>query len=553
MVVKIPVKIFKQPTKTLFIPCAGRGSRIVDGQQGLPKPLSTIGGVPAVGRIISYYPEDFDIVIALGFESEIVRAAIEAMFYDNGRINQISFSYTDSYKNSGQGLSHTILDARDRLSERPFIFHAVDSILDEQLFKSHFRLEENNQVLFSRPKTPGHYRFAQIMKDGQSTWGSREFNDEDKESCYIGVSHIWDYEVFWENLGRHGDESPEAGETLGLNLADAHIAELPSSAWFDVGNKTGLLFASEKFPNTKNILQKQDEAIWFINSNVIKIHKDKNFIEGRVQRAKKLLPFVPKIEYSNQYTYLYKEITGLELSKALQKNNFNFSTFFNYLWKFWMKNQLKAIKLESHFNKDYLKFYYDKTVERIMRLRKRFPEIEDPCQINGISVQPISRAIERVDWKKLSQIASARIHGDLHPENILMTDDDDFILLDWRQDLAGSRTAEGDIYYDIGKFIHGLRVDHGIVANKEYSVVETEDGGTEIQIAWAPGKEIAFEKFRIFITSKNLSWNRALLMEAIIYLNIACLHEPDEYSIFLAHLGRMNLQLILDSEQSLTN
>jgi hypothetical protein len=36
-----------------------------------------------------------------------------------------------------------------------------------------------------------------------------------------------------------------------------------------------------------------------------------------------------------------------------------------------------------------------------------------------------------------------------------------------------------------------------------------------------------------------------LLVEAIIYLNIAPLHQPDEYSKFLAYLGRFNAEKAL--------
>jgi hypothetical protein len=93
---------------------------------------------------------------------------------------------------------------------------------------------------------------------------------------------------------------------------------------------------------------------------------------------------------------------------------------------------------------------------------------------------------------------------------------------------------------------HGLRVDHGVVKQGGYSVAENSLGDVEVSIHWPTGKRRAFSSFRSQVQSWGLSWNQVLLMEAVIYLNIAPLHEPEEYAKFLAYYGRLNAELALE-------
>lgn len=533
-------------TNTVFIPCAGRGSRIADSKSNFPKPLRDLGGLPAIARVISQYPEDWEIVVALGHEAELVRDAVTALLFGTPRPGRVSFVHTDSFKNEYQGLSHTLLAAREALSARPFVFHAVDSILSESRFALSQSLADKNQVFVSKCATPGTYRYLKPFESpNRVEWQTRAFSPSDEQSAYIGIAHVYDHLNFWKNLTANADASPEAGETLGLDLDDIELVEVPAGAWLDIGSIQGLAHAQEIFQSDKNILQKQDEAIWFSNSLVIKIHNDHEFIQGRVVRGMKLAPFVPEIIFSNTHTYCYKEVKGVELSKSLEISPSTFSSFLDFLWDFWTADQAGALDKSTEIQGNYLDFYRQKTLARIDNLLVRFPTLEKSCTINGKKIRSLSELCEAIPWELLATITPARVHGDLHPENILATDDGSFVLLDWRQDMAGSNGPVGDVYYDLGKMVHGLRVDHGVVKRGGYEVKSDGDDGVSLSIEWAPGKQSAFEVFREQITSWGLSWTQVLLVEAIVYLNIAPLHQPDEYSKFLAYLGRFNAEKAL--------
>ena len=87
----------REATRTVFIPAAGRGSRLAIEGVVLPKPLVTTAGLPILSHIIDLYPTDWNIVIALGHEGDIVRESIEAIYSDSLRFQRLSFCYTKSF------------------------------------------------------------------------------------------------------------------------------------------------------------------------------------------------------------------------------------------------------------------------------------------------------------------------------------------------------------------------------------------------------------------------------------------------------------------------
>jgi hypothetical protein len=535
-------------TNTVFIPCAGKGSRIANGNSNFPKPLRDLGGLPAIARVMSQYPEDWAIVIALGFEATIIRDAVEALIFGTPRQGRVEFVSTNSWSEESQGLSHTLLAAKEVLGNRPFVFHAVDSILDESAFSVPEALISGNQVFLSKCSTPGTYRHLTSWS-GASTpiWAVSDFQAFQDDLAYTGLAHVYEPDAFWTLLFQGADGNPEAGETLGIDLANVKLVKLPDGAWFDIGSRLGLAAAEDAFLSARNILTKKDEAIWFSGSRVIKIHSDRNFIEGRVERADKLSPYVPEIHFSNSHTFSYDEVSGLELSKVLEEPGMGLSSFFDFLWDFWTGDQLGNLEKTETPIAAYMTFYREKTFSRVADLIRRFPHLEKECWINGTKARSLSDLCDSIPWEALATITPGRVHGDLHPENILAVDGGGFVLLDWRQDMAGSRGSLGDVYYDLGKMAHGLRVDHGMVKLDRYSVSEGDNGEVAVSIIWPDGKRRAFSAFRDQVNSWGLSWNQVMLIEAVIYLNIAPLHEPDEYAKFLAYFGRLNAEIALDS------
>jgi hypothetical protein len=104
----------------------------------------------------------------------------------------------------------------------------------------------------------------------------------------------------------------------------------------------------------------------------------------------------------------------------------------------------------------------------------------------------------------------------------------------------------GDIYYDLGKLLHGLIMCHELVAKDQY------------EITWE-GNEIVydFNRKKILVECENYYYrwlenngfdvNKVKTMTALIFLNIAALHHYP-YSLVLMALGKEMLQNTLDEK-----
>lgn len=529
------------PTQTVFIPAAGRGSRIAGAGLGLPKPLLTTGGLPVLAHIIDLYPIDWRVVIALGHEGDLVRESIESIYGDSQGGERIHFCYTDSYLSDGTGLTNTILDSQRTLGGSSFVFHACDSFIRASDSSWSEWVEPTDQVVVSRPESAGRYRFLRRNAGGVQEWnhGSAS-SDALSPEVYIGVAHIFETNRFWSSLHQFASTSPEGGECLGLNPVLVTKVDLEPGRWVDTGSQAGLGRLSSIQFGEANILQKANECIWFTGTDVVKMHVDPDFIKGRVARAEALAPFVPAIKSHGRNTYTYGYASGVTLSKAIQGANSPFSDFLSFLLHFWFDTPFPASdELEREGARArYLNFYESKTISRTNRLVNRYPHLAESTCINGRYAPSLADQLEGVDWEALAYPLIGRVHGDLHPENVIVADAGGFLLLDWRQEIADSVQAFGDVFYDLGKLAHGLQVDHGVVSRGEYLVKHAGPSNVYYSITRSQSKIEAYEALRDFCGKQGFDWSRVLLVEALIYLNIAILHEPTEYTELLAYMGR---------------
>jgi hypothetical protein len=90
--------------------------------------------------------------------------------------------------------------------------------------------------------------------------------------------------------------------------------------------------------------------------------------------------------------------------------------------------------------------------------------------INGIKYQNIRELYKRIlredDFiKRVNPTDLVMIHGDLHFQNILLSDETDtgFILVDPRGEYTGS-----DIYYDIGKLLHSIHGKYDFIHSDQF-------------------------------------------------------------------------------------
>lgn len=529
-------------TKTVLIPAAGLGTRRDDWSG--PKALFTFQNKPAIINIIECYPDHFDVLIGLGKLGSHIESVLK-MFYED-RIGQNIFFYeTDSYRTPGKGLSHTILDARHLLIDRTFYFHSCDSIIDKGCIDT-FRKVDRNAVLQLPTMRKGIYRVYSSTKG----WQKIEINEG--QEAYCGVAHVKEPNLFWKEVSNNAKDYPEAGETLGLISPDVvsnGVLEISKTPWIDLGDgKEFQRYENSNLEDAK-ILRKKSEAIWFHSERVIKYSIDSNFISGRVERAKNLSPFVPEIRIFSEHSYAYTKIPGETLSAMLEKG-YHCTSFFHFLDIFWIRkpqeSDNEAIYDDGY--KDYLSFYKSKTISRLSELLKMEDLAVGSMKVNGIEIPNLDEQLSKIPWKTITKPCLYRVHGDLHPDNIIVNQDTDtYCLVDWRQELAGSFDQWGDIYYDAGKLLHGLSVDHNKVLESKYLVEETSEW-VEVQIEMSRSK-LRFEEDLIeYLKRRSLSYRRTRIIEALVYLNIAPLHEPSSYRRFLFWWGRLKLHQSLEMQ-----
>ena len=187
-----------------------------------------------------------------------------------------------------------------------------------------------------------------------------------------------------------------------------------------------------------------------------------------------------------------------------------------------------------------MKFYRDKTFERVALFYKNFDRRDGTQPINGEPMKSLEDLLNSIDWNWLSDGQPGRFHGDFHFENILWNAESrSFTFLDWRQDFGGDLTV-GDIYYDFAKLLHGLIICHELIAKDLYGV------------SWQPDS-ISFDflrkqvlvdcerHFAKWLSNEGFDAKKVRTLTALIFLNIAALHHHP-YSLLLYGLGKSMLK-----------
>jgi thiamine kinase-like enzyme len=288
------------------------------------------------------------------------------------------------------------------------------------------------------------------------------------------------------------------------------------------------------------VLPKPGESIYFKGNRVIKHFDDEKIVRDRVERAKILKGIVPEIIKSSRNSYAYKFVDGELISKISDVQKFR--EFLDFCAKkLWKKKTLSSAAKREFLEKT-KKFYLDKTKKRVEKFYEETGIKDRPIKINGRKRPTLASLLKKVDWNKLSRGVPVLFHGDLQPENILVTKKS-FKLLDWRHDFEGLKEY-GDIYYDLSKLYHALIVSHEVIRKEEYSVSVSKD---VVNLNFLIKNNLLEFKdiFDRFLVKKGYDLEKVRVLSALIYLNIAPLHHSP-YNVFLYYLGVDYLANALD-------
>ena len=513
----------------IVIPTAGIGSRLKESTRYINKSLVGIANRPTISHLIEQFPQDCEFVIALGHKGELVRNFLELAYPDR----TFFFANVDLYKGKGSGLGLSLLACEQYLQE-PFVFLSCDTLVKELIPEP-----DHDWMGFSQIEDLAQYRTLNVV-NGNVAEICEKGAIRENPKVYIGLTGVHSYRKFWQAMHSGGTLAIDQGESYGMkSILESNNVTTHEFTWFDTGNLESIQIAREVYakPDEPNILEKKNEAIWFVGNNVVKYSDDIDFITNRVKRAKELQEFVPNIYTHKSNMYCYKKVNGEVLSDVI--NPAIFELFLTKCKAFWLKKDL-SLEEKKQFENNCLNFYKKKTFERVELFYKNFNQKDDAAIINGELMSSLQDLLNQIDWDWMSKGLAGRFHGDFHFENILYSKSDKkFTFLDWRQDFAGDLSV-GDVYYDLAKLMHGLIVNHGIVVNDQFNA-SWKDGEIKFDIQRKQSLAECEQRLNIWIQENNYDLKKVKVLTALIYLNIAALHHHP-YSLLLYGLGKKMLK-----------
>ncbi|MBR9701881.1 hypothetical protein GOV13_03085 [Candidatus Pacearchaeota archaeon] len=519
----------------LCILAAGKNER-VSYAEDFPIAILPIGTSSALSRIINKFPRELEIIIAVGYKSELVKDFIRIAYPDR-KIKIVEISFWDA---PGSGPGKSLLLCKNYL-QCPFIFTSADTIVADAIPEP-----SKNWVGVSQISDSSHYCVA----DSENGFVTKLYDKIDTPSllkvcknyktilnnAFIGMAGIFDYETFWNGLERNQEiEKEEMQVSNGLSeLIAQKIETFTFFNWFDVGSEAGYNLANRFFEKNA-VIAKPDEFLYFEGGKVIKYFREKEIVKQRVERSLKLRGIVPELVDVAPNFYSYNFIEGKTLAKV--NDVAMFRELLDYAGEtVWKEKKLSDDDFEN-FRLLCKKAYYNKTMGRVEKMHREqgIKDVEEI--INGEKVPKLSTLLSEINWDGIFSGVPVTFHGDFQPENILICDKG-FQLIDWRHNFADS-VEHGDIYYDFAKLHHALIVTHDVIRKNQFEI--KENNGVISYDFFLKSNLVEYKDlFEKFVVSAGYDLDKLKIVSALTFINIAPLHHTP-YNKFLYYLGKYSL------------
>lgn len=223
---------------TVLLTTSGIGSRLGEFTKDKNKALIDVAGLPSIIRLVETYPKGTHFVITVGYLGAQVKQFITEQVHDY----TYEFVTVDTYTGPGSSLGYSMLQAKSLL-QKPFIFHACDTLVPEALIPS--PAEENWIAGFKIDGDASQYRTLKIA-DGSKVSLINDKGKGEFDLIHIGLVGFHDYESFWKNLEALRDENPddqELNDTFVINRMmnqGVHFNLFTVPHWLDTGNPVSL-------------------------------------------------------------------------------------------------------------------------------------------------------------------------------------------------------------------------------------------------------------------------------------------------------------------------
>jgi thiamine kinase-like enzyme len=486
---------------------AGRGTRLGSSLASLNKALLPLRDRALISHIIEAFPPSARFVIGLGYNADQVRGYL-ALAHPT---RDFTFVHVDPWTGPGSGPGRSLLACRHELTT-PFYFVACDALPTEPIDTT----EAGNWIGVADvpPRLSAQYCNARIEADHVVALLDKMPATADNERAFTGIMRIESTERFWAALDSGQDIAGEHQVSAGLQvLVDAAVLRAIETPWRDLGDESAYRQAVVEAHGYD--FSKPGEAIYMIDGRVIKLFADPRLAHDRIERAARNRSVFPELLPAPDGFIAYDFVPGTTLY-----NTINVERFQQFLT--WCAHNLwKPIATDHNaFATSCRAFYHMKTRSRIIALTHT--ERHDTARINGQTAPSINTLLEGFPWALLDDGLPVFFHGDLQFDNVLRTNDNSFLLLDWRPDFAGDLYV-GDLYYDLAKMLGGIRIDYSRVKRGILSY-ERHDDDITFELPHARHHLELEDTLRSFVTDRSLEWPRIELITGIIFLNMAPLH-----------------------------
>jgi thiamine kinase-like enzyme len=336
--------------------------------------------------------------------------------------------------------------------------------------------------------------------------------------AFTGVMYIYHWERFFNNL-----KTIDSAEFIYSISRGSDVASLET--WQDFGcpiSYRGAVSKSLAFD-----FSKEDEITYICNNKVIKWWVDSTVAKKKYTKTlSNPTVFPTNCQHLGNYMS-YDFFPG----KTLYEHNTAESINNLLTWlhdTVWLRNN-NDICTESSA------FYKDKTLNRINQFLKKHTSLPVIKTINGVEVKEYTYYLENINWDALStDNLTGFIHGDLQFDNIIINENDEFKIIDWRHEFGGL-VEYGDIYYDLAKMSGGFIINYARIKNHQFAI--QIDGNTvTLDSPSIDDIKIYQAEIKNYVDKHNLNYKKVQQLVPIIFWNMSPLHfEP--FDMFLWYLG----------------
>ena len=498
----------------------------------LHKALLPIGDRPVLSRILDHFPASMPVVVAVGHLAFQMRNYFKLAHPER----KVAFMDIPNYNQKGSGPGASLLYCRPEI-RGPFYLITVDTLFFDPLPPL------NRNWLGTAPiENPA--RFCTVAIDAASkilSIADKQPNTKNR-LAWIGFAGIYDADIFWKSL--MADATLINGER---QLSNGFQGLIPAGLfserlnWLDTGSPESYATTRKYFEKDASDFTKESEQTYLVGNRVIKWFQNREVTSQRVDRAKDLEPHVPPVHSCIDQFFAYEKVPGTTLYYNLER--LNSKQLFTWLQKEFWGSKFSPQMNRSEFELASIRFYRDKTFERLQKGLEK-TDIQDAGRIvNGVQIPSIKDLLLQIDWDKLAANGlPSRFHGDLQFDNIIFTNDpkSPFLLIDWRQDFGG--LPYGDRYYDLAKLNGGLSLNYAEIKDGRPLELDIYENGQKIRLADMTNQRLSKLKheFDLFCAKAGYNLKRIELITALVYLNMSPLHAAP-FSNFLIYYGQFKL------------